>query len=296
MKIKFSDLQYLPLLLILPFIYFISILPFRLLYIFSDILYVIIYSLFSYRKKVVVDNLKRSFPEKSDIEILQLTKKFYHYFCDLILETLKTLTISKSQLKRHVAFDNTALFKKYVEEHKSVIIVMGHWGNWELAGARFGIEGLHSLYVIYHPLSNRFFEKLIYHMRTRLGNNLYPMKDALRGMINDRDKLTATAFIADQSPSLKGAHWLTFMNQDTPVFMGTEKIARKMNYPVIYVSVKRIQRGFYSIDYELLTDNPKSEPEYTITAKHTERLEKDIFAQPEIWLWTHRRWKHKRPG
>lgn len=281
----------------LPFLYLLSILPFRVLYILSDGLYIIIYHVIGYRKKVVVQNLKNSFPDKTEIEINILCKKFYRYFCDLILESLKTLTASRQQVKEHVVFSEAAVevFKKYNESKQSIVLVMGHMGNWELAGAGFS-QLLNSppLYILYHPLSNKKFDGLVYHMRTRLGNKLYAMNEALRGMLRDRDKVTATAFIADQTPSPEGAYWTTFLHQETPVFKGTEKLATKLNYPILYVSVFRPKRGIYSVDLELLTDNPKSCQENDISEMHTRRLEKDILKQPEIWLWTHRRWKHKR--
>ena len=172
---------------------------------------------------------------------------------------------------------------------------MGHLGNWELCGAYFSQLPLHPLYVIYHPLNNKHFDRLFYRMRTRLGVRLYPMKSAFRGMVKDRRKLTATAFIADQTPSPSNAHWMTFLNQDTPVFKGTETIARKLDYPVIYLSVIRERRGFYKINSELLTGHPGELSENELTELHTRRLEKDIIAYPETWLWSHRRWKHKRP-
>ncbi len=133
------------------------------------------------------------------------------------------------------------VLRRYFEQGRSVILVMGHWGNWELAGARFGLLGLHQLYVIYHPLQNKWFDQLVYHMRTRLGNRLYPMKDTMKGMLSDRNKVTATAFIADQTPPPERAYWTTFMHQDTPVFFGTEKIAQKLGYPVVYAAVERVQ-------------------------------------------------------
>ncbi|MDF2457052.1 MAG: lipid biosynthesis acyltransferase [Cytophagaceae bacterium] len=281
----------------LPFLYLISILPFWLLYLLSDGLYIIFYYLIGYRKKVVLQNLRNSFPEKSENEITLLSKKFYRYFCDLILESLKTLTVSRDQVKKHVVFSEAAVaaFKKYNESKQSVILVMGHMGNWELAGAGFSqLISSPKLYIIYHPLSNKRFDQLVYHMRTRLGNGLYAMNESLRGMLRDRDKVTATAFIADQTPSPEGAYWTTFLHQDTPVFKGTEKLATKLNYPVLYVSVLRPKRGVYTVDLELLTDNPKGCQENEISEKHTRRLEKDILVQPEIWLWTHKRWKHKR--
>lgn len=278
----------------LPFIYLISLLPFRVLYILSDFIYFIIFTLIGYRKKVVYDNLRNSFPEKTEEEIDAIARKFYSYFCDLILETLKTLTIKEKSLRKHVKFDDTSVFEKYAAQNQSVIIVMGHLGNWELGGARTALEKTHQLYVIYHPLSNKNFNKLIVHMRTRLGNKLYAMNEVLRGMVRDRKDLTATAFIADQTPQPNGAYWTTFLNQDTPVFTGTEKIAQKFKYPIIYISILRPKRGLYEMKAELLIENPEETSENEISELHTKRLERDIVAHPEIWLWTHRRWKHKR--
>ncbi len=269
-------------------------LPFWILYRISDVIFLILYYVIGYRKKVVTNNLTNAFPEKNKQEIATIRRKFYRYFCDLILETLKTLTISEQSLRRHVKFEDTSLFQKYQVEGQSVIVVMGHFGNWELAGARFALERVHQLFVIYHPLKNAQFEKLIVNARTRLGNGLYPMKGALRGMFGDRGKLTATAFIADQTPSPDNAYWMEFLNQETPVFTGTEKLAKKLKYPIIYISVKRPKRGLYTIESELLFAHPDQTAEQEISVAHTRRLEQDIREQPEIWLWSHRRWKHKR--
>ncbi len=146
--------------------------------------------------------------------------------------------------------------------------------------------------MIYHPLQNKYFDGLVYRMRTRLGNGLYAMKDSLRGIINDREKLTATAFIADQTPSPKGAHWMQFLNQDTPVFVGTGKISKKMKYPVIYIGIHRTKRGYYEMKAERLIPNPAERQDTEIIEAFTKRLEEDIVKTPEIW--PHRRWKHKR--
>ena len=286
--------------LLLPFIYLIAFLPFKLLYLFSDLLYVFLYKVFSYRVNVVRDNLSNSFPEKSSQELKEIEKKFYHYLCDLILESLKTLTISPASVLKHVDFKNQAVFEKYAKVGKSVIIVMGHHGNWELAGARFAVENKgnevtnHQLFIIYHALKNKQFDGLVYLMRTRLGNKLYAMKDTIRGMIKDRDQLTATAFIADQTPSPKGAYWTTFLNQETPVFTGTAKISKKLVYPIVYVSVSRPQRGKYIVSAEVLVEDPSVLSEDQISELHTRRLEQDINKEPHIWLWSHKRWKHKR--
>ena len=280
----------------LPFIYSIALLPFPLLYLLSDGLYLVLYKLIGYRTAVVRTNLRKSFPEKTEAELRTIERTFYRWFCDLVLETLKTLTLSPAQVKERVSVSGEEVLKKHFDADRSVILVMGHWGNWELGGARFSQLGLHRLYVIYHPLQNKWFDGLVYHMRTRLGNKLYAMNDTMKGMLRDRGQVTATAFIADQTPPPEGAFWTTFLNQETPVFFGTEKIARKLDYPVVYVGVERTGRGHYAMRFEELTADPGGTGEGTISLLHTRRLEEDIRRLPAFWLWSHRRWKHKRPG
>jgi KDO2-lipid IV(A) lauroyltransferase len=282
--------------ILLPFLYFISILPFPLFYLVSDLFCFLLYYVFGYRKKVVYQNLKNSFPEKSHKELKKIEREFYSYLCDLFLETFKTLTISKRQAIKRCAFtpQTQALFDKLNDEKKSCIIVMGHFGNWEWAGNSFGLLCKQKLYVIYHPLHNKQFNNLIYKMRTRFGNGLYAMRDTIREMIKNRNEVNCTAFIADQTPAPEGAYWTTFLNQDTPIFWGTEKIAQKLNFPVVYVTVNRVKRGFYEVHSEILVQDPKSTKEGEISELHTRKLEADIKAQPEVWLWSHRRWKHKR--
>jgi KDO2-lipid IV(A) lauroyltransferase len=282
--------------LTLPFIYLLSLLPFRILYFLSDGVYALLFHVTGYRKKVVLKNLRNSFPEKTEEEINVICKKFYHYFCDLTLETFKTLTIGKEKMLKRCSLEPGAkiFFDQLAAANQSVIIVMGHKGNWEWAGNTFSLCCKHQLYVIYHPLSNKYFNSLVYKMRTRFGTKLIAMKDTFREMTKNRSELNATAFIADQSPSPDKAYWMQFLNQDTPVFMGTEKIAQKMKYPIVYVSVKKIKRGYYTLAAKLLKEPPYILNEGEITTAHTEKLEKDILEQPETWLWTHRRWKHTR--
>lgn len=282
--------------LTLPFIYLVSLLPFRLLYLMSDGFYIITYYLIGYRKKVVNANLKNSFPEKTPAEILQLQKSFYHYFCDMFLETFKTLTISKEKMLKRCSMDPDAqkLFDDLAAANMSIIIVMGHKGNWEWAGNTFSLRCKHQLYVIYHPLENKYFNRLICGMRERFGTKLIPMKETFRQIVKNRNELTATAFIADQSPNPATAHWMNFLNQDTPVFMGTEKVAEKIKFPVVFVSVQKLTRGYYNLKAELLLSPPYAGNEGTITEMHTMKLEADIVAEPQTWLWVHKRWKHKR--
>lgn len=282
--------------LTLPFIYLLSLLPFRLLYLISDGLYFLLYHVIGYRKDIVNANLKNSFPEKTTAEIIKLEKKFYRYYCDLLLETFKTLTISPKKMLQHCSLDPAAekLFKKLAAEHKSIIIVMGHKGNWEWAGNTFSLCCQHQLYVIYHPLTNKYFNGLICKMRQRFGTKLTPMKETFRDILKNRQELNATAFIADQSPNPASAHWMNFLHQDTAVFMGTEKIAQKIKYPIVFVSVKKLTRGYYLLMAEELQAPPNAGTEGSITETHTRKLEADIMEQPETWLWTHKRWKHKR--
>lgn len=280
----------------LPLLYLVSLLPFRLLYGVSDVLYVVLYRWFGYRKQVVLTNMRNAFPEKDEQEIRALCDRFYRHFCDVILETIKTLTVSAAAVERRVLFEDRSVFEEYQRRGQSIILALGHYGNWELAGARFSQAGLHQLYVIYNPLKNKRFDRLAYHMRTRLGTRLYRRKETWTSMLEDREHLTATAFIADQTPSRHSAYWTTFLNQDTAVFQGMDKIARKLNYPVIYATIKRVKRGYYHIESELLAAEPKHLAEMETTELFTRRLERDIREQPEHWLWTHKRWKHRREG
>jgi KDO2-lipid IV(A) lauroyltransferase len=281
----------------LPFLYLLSVLPFRALYLLSDGFYVFLYHVIGYRKKVVFANLRNSFPDKTDIEIKIIQKEFYRYFCDLFLETFKTLTISPAKMLKHCSMDPAAeaLFNTFAAENKSLVVVMGHQGNWEWAGNTFSLKCKHQLYVIYHPLRNKYFNNLTVKMRTRFGTKLIAMNDTFRDMVKNRDQLTATAFIADQTPPPGKAYWMNFLNQETPVFLGTEKVAAKMNYPIVYVSIRKIKRGYYTLSADILKVPPyTSLQEGDITEAHTKRLEGDITKQPATWLWTHRRWKHKR--
>ncbi len=199
---------------------------------------------------------------------------------------------------KHCSFSNEALqtFEKYAQEKKSVVLVMGHIGNWEWGGNSYSLLCKQQLYVIYHPLKHKQFNNLIVGMRTRFGTKLIAMRNTFKEMVNNKNIATVTAFIADQTPPPEGAYWTTFLNQDTPIFNGTEKIARKLNYPIVYALVKRIKRGYYVVHAETLLEETGNTMEGEISELHTRRLERDIIEHPETWLWSHRRWKHKRPA
>jgi len=274
--------------------------PFWILHVFSFKLYVLIFYIFSYRKKVVIQNLKNSFPEKSDQEIKKITKKFYKHFCDVIFETLKLMTISVPEFKKRFAFTPSAIamFNNFEANKQSVIGVMGHCGNWEWGAIAHQFYFKQLITGVYHPLSNKNFDGFMKKLRGRMGGNIVAMNNLLRELVTLRQKKIATTIglIADQTPPPEGSYWTTFLNQDTPVFLGPEKLAKKFNYPVIYVGIKKIKRSFYEMEATLITDKPNEIADGIITELHTKVLEENILDQPHIWLWTHRRWKHKKPN
>lgn len=296
-SITFESMKRVTYYVLLPFIYMISLCPFWLLYGLSDLLFLILYYLIGYRKKIVHLNLKNSFPNKTENEIIQIQKKFYRYLCDLSLETFKTLTISKKKALKHcyMTQESLKLLNDYFNQNKSVIIVLGHLGNWEWGGNAFSLQCKHPLYVIYHPLTNPLFNNLIIQMRTRFGTRLIAMKDTFRQMTKIKNERSAIAFIADQAPSPENAHWMKFLNQDTPVFKGTELMAARFNYPVIFINVEKVDRGYYAVKATVTIEEPGKMPAGFITEWHTRALEKEIVSSPQTWLWSHRRWKHKKP-
>ncbi|HTF80695.1 MAG TPA: lysophospholipid acyltransferase family protein [Cytophagales bacterium] len=280
--------------LTLPFIYLLAWLPFPILYAFSDVACFILRDVFKYRKDVVMTNLRNSFPNKSDAEIKKIYKEFFSYLCDLILETIKTLTMTEKEARARSVFQSPAWLDAYHEAHKSIIIVMGHYGNWEWGGPGFTLNSKYQLVVIYRPLSNPYFERMMTRMRTKFGTKISPVNSTLRDMVNNRSQITATAFIADQAASPETAYWTTFLHQETAVFVGPEKIAKKFNYPVVYMNVRRVKRGYYEVTPELMFDAPKDTAENEILEAFTRRLELEIQKDPVVWLWSHKRWKHKR--
>lgn len=281
----------------LPFIYLISYLPFSLLYILSDFLNFILFTIVGYRKEVISTNLKNSFPNKTEQEIKTIYKAFNSFFCDWILEMIKAITISRAESIKRCHFTDTTILDQLSKENKQLIFVMGHMGNFEFGGPDVDKHTNYKLSVVYKPLSNPYFDALIKKKRTRHNTGIIPMRAVYKELLKTKEskELTATTFIADQTPPKNNAYWTTFLNQDTPVFWGTENIAKKLNYPVIYISIKRVKRGFYEMTPELLCENPKDTKLGEISEMHTKRLEQDIIKQPEIWLWSHRRWKHQRP-
>jgi Kdo2-lipid IVA lauroyltransferase/acyltransferase len=275
----------------------VTLLPLPVLYIFSDFLFVILYYFPSYRRKVVAANLKNSFPEKSLEELKLIEKKFYKHLADLFVETLKLTHMSDKQLMRRCTVSNPEIVEKLFNDKRDTIAVLGHYNNWEwlVIVAHYTNYRFTS---IYKPLQNKYFDNFLNNNRKQYGTLLVPMSFIIREIINDRKMgiNTFSAFISDQTPA-KGdiRYWTTFLNQDTPVYTGAEKIASRFDMAVVFFNPQKIKRGYYNLNIELLFDHTAGLPEHTITEKHVRRLEEIIREKPEYWLWTHRRWKHKKP-
>jgi KDO2-lipid IV(A) lauroyltransferase len=272
------------------------LLPLRILYLFSNVFFFILYYFPSYRRKVVAENLRNSFPEKTEKEIAELEKKFYRHFADLFAETLKLPRMRLRQLKKHISFSNLKLLDDLFEAKRDVIAIVGHYNNWEWLSP-FPLFIKHKPITIYKPLSNKYFDRYINKLRTKYGMTLTPMSNVIREILTNRKKNinTITMFIADQTPA-KGdiRYWTTFLNQDTPVFLGAEKIAKKFDMAVVFFNIQKVRRGYYNLAVELLFEHSDGLPENLITDTHVKRLEEIIREKPEYWIWTHRRWKYKR--
>jgi KDO2-lipid IV(A) lauroyltransferase len=272
-----------------------SLLPFPLLYGFSNLIYVFLYYIRPYRKKIVLENLRNSFPEKTEEEIQIICKKFYRHFADIIVESLKVFTVSKDTLLKRMKCVNPELVESYYKKGRSVILVTGHYANWEWAAITVGTHSSHYPLGIYQVIKNKFWDRKMQSTRSRFGTNLMSTREVANYFERFKDALCLYGFIADQTPSNPDkCHWMQFLGQDTPVMFGTEKYARQYNYPVLYGKITRIKRGYYQIEYFPICDEPSQTKVGEITEWHTRFNEGIIKAAPEYWLWTHRRWKHKR--
>jgi Kdo2-lipid IVA lauroyltransferase/acyltransferase len=275
--------------------YLLSLLPYKLIFLISDFLYIIVYYLVGYRKAIVFNNIRNSFPEKNDKEIKIIAKKFYHNLCDLIFELIKANYLSFNRLQKTFEFTNVDLLNKYYEQGRSVLYVCGHTPNWEIAGMLLPRFVKHEVNAVYLPLSNNVFDKIMINLRSRFGVKMVSSSQSLRKFVENKNKLTLNLMVADQSPIESEIHfWTNFLNQDTPVFLGVERIAKKMDYVVVFTRINRVKRGNYEVSFIPVTENPKETKEFEITEKHTKILEETIKMYPDNYLWSHRRWKHKR--
>jgi len=277
-------------LLILP----LSLLPYPLLYLLSDIIFLIMYRVIGYRKKVVFTNLRNSFPNKSKQELKKIMSDFYRHLCDIIMESVKGFTISEKQLRKRLIIKNPEFSNYFADRGQSIIFVGGHYNNWEICAQAFAMYSNHKCIGIYKPLSNAFINDKIYTSRSKYGMHLISMKQTKKSF-EEGVQAKAIVFGSDQNPANpKRAHWVQFLNQDTGVLFGVERYAKEYDWPVVFVSISKVKRGHYEVEYSLITDSPTEQPHGKITEDFTKRLEQDIINQPQYWLWSHKRWKHKR--
>ena len=273
----------------------ISYLPFFLLYRLSDFAFFMMYYVAGYRKKVVMMNIKNSFPEKSEKEQNKIAKQFYRHFCDLVLEGLKGFTISKKELNKRFVMKQDGVIADLYKKGKDIVFVGGHYNNWEILALGIGMQLDHTIVGIYKPLSNKFFNEKMRISRERYGLVLCPMKQVKKYMEKDFGNPKGLIFAIDQSPSSKkSAYWMRFLNQDTAVFYGAEKYAKEYNLPVVYAVINKVKRGHYEATARLVTEFPNEMAYGEIVKTANNFLEEDIRKAPQYWLWTHRRWKHKR--
>ena len=282
-------------LLVYPFLWFLSILPMRVLFVLSDLIYILLYYIIGYRKKVVRHNLRLVFPEKEPKELLEIEKKSIRHFIDTFMEMIKTFSISERAILNRITIENPEQIQKLIKSNKSVIIISSHYANWEwavhLMVKLVDCQGFGS----YTKIGNKYFEEKIKKSRSKFGANLVLSSRFIRQIQkNDDEGIQAIyGFLSDQSPVLRKAnYWSNFMSVRVPIFTGPELMAKRFDYPVIYLQTNRIKRGYYTSKIIVLTENPRELPDYQITDKFIKILEGQIRANPEFYFWTHNRFKH----
>ncbi len=269
-----------------------ALVPFWLLWPLSDLLAFLLRNLTGYRKKVILKNLKNAFPEKNDTEIQVLVKQFYRHFSDLLLESVKGLTLSKAELNRRFIYRNPAIFLPLFEKNQSAILLGSHFGNWEWGVLSFPLSVQHTVVGVYKPLKNKLLDKYLSTLRKQWGLRLTDMSQAGRAVVQQKGQATIFVLIADQTPSdIRNAHWVEFLNQQTPFLHGMDKLARQTGYPVYYFEIERVKRGFYEVTFSPLCEADGGLAEGEITQRFAARLEATIRQSPAEWLWSHRRWK-----
>lgn len=277
-------------------IHLISLLPFWLLYRISDFLFLLLFYVLGYRKKVVYENLRNSFPEKSEEELANIARKFYRYLPDIFVEAIKMKSMSAEQVKkRMVLIDEEEVFR-HMRAGKGVIGVTAHYANWELGIHRLSLMTDEPQLIIYKPLNNQVVNEIYNNLRSRFGATMVPMKQVLRHIIRLKDKPHISVFVADQTPMYQDSDFfMDFLNQDTLVYTGTERIARLTKNPIVYCHIGRKEkRGHYYCKFTTLVENPDEYAPHEITILHNKFTEDIIRKEPEYWLWSHKRWKRKR--
>jgi KDO2-lipid IV(A) lauroyltransferase len=262
----------------------------------SDVAFFIVYYIIRYRRKTASENIVRSFPEKSKKEVNRLVKRFYRNFSDLQFEVIKSCKMSKRQLNERVIFKNQEIFDELYQNNMNVIVALGHCGNWEWTGNKMALFIKHEGAAIYKPLSDKFFDDYMISVRQKYKDILMiDYKKTLRTLLSLRDELYTVFMLADQSPTRTEInYWASFLGRETPFYMGMEKIARALNYAVVYLDIQRIKRGFYEVEVKLICREGAVTKPMEIMNSYVRNLEDSIRKNPDNWLWSHRRWKYAK--
>lgn len=279
--------------LIYPVLWLVSILPFRLLYLFSDFIYLIVYRVIGYRKRIVRKNLRLAFPEKTDSERLAIEKKSYRHLCDMFLEMIKTMTISQREMDRRFIFTNLNLYLDLEKKGKNIALMCAHYASYEWVismNSKITFRG----YAIYKQIANKYFDKLVRDIRSKFKAELITTKETKSVIQHNKEHglLGVYGFASDQSPRLsKAQHWTDFMGVHSPIHTGAETLAKKFDMNMIFLRVKKVRRGFYEATFEPLAEDVRNIPDFEISEEFMKRVELQIKEAPEYYLWTHKRWK-----
>ncbi len=290
--------QYLP---VQGLLYIISLMPFWVLYGIADFIFVLVYYVVRYRRKIVAKNMRDSFPELSDKELKKIARKFYRNFADYIVETIKLNHISDEEIKRRMVFKNMDIIDRLFDEKRSIAAYFSHCGNWEWVPS-ITLWSRHTtgkdveFCQVYRPLKNKWYDEYMLRLRSRFNSLSFKKKTVLRDLLllRRREMPSITGFMSDQKPS-KGdeSHIVKFLNHPSAVITGTEQVARKLDMAVVYFDMHKLSRGYYELEVKLITDNTSTMEPMAITDAYVKLLEETIKRNPSIWLWTHNRWKHK---
>lgn len=275
-------------------VWLLHLLPERILFLLSDFLYVLMYHVAGYRKQVVFDNLHRAFPEYDKKEIRRIAKKFYRHLSDLFLESAVSHFYSKEKALKKITYKNPELLDEIYSTGKQVMAVLGHYGNWEYLST-IALASDYPFIGIYKPLQNKYFDRMVQANRSTFGGQVVPMEKIARVLMDykRREEPVLTLFLGDQRPVYQQIqYWTKFLGQDTPVYLGTEKLAKKLDAAVVFTKIRKKSRGRYEVEFELICTEPKTMEPFVITDAHVRILENLIREAPEYWLWSHRRWKH----
>ena len=289
-------IHFIAFILLYPLIVFISILPFRVLYFVSDIVFLLLYYVVGYRKKVVMNNLRIAFPEKSEKELKVIMKKFFSHFIDIFMEMIKTFSISNEEILKRFRLTNPEELEAFMGRNKNILLMSSHYGNFEwLFSLNLRVD--HNGFAAYKKVKNKYFNNYIVRSRSRFNTTLIPTKQIIPELSkNDKKGISSVyGMLIDQSPKSKKAfHWTTFFGKEVPVITGTEMLAKKYDYAVMYIETTKVKRGFYETKMEILTENPREVPDFDITDLFMKKLEAHIRKEPAYYFWSHKRFKHMR--